>query len=204
MSGSRIIFSFSLLVLFFMSASFCFSASRKTDQDRVNDLHEIASIIEEYNKVNGHYPFAENWQNIARGKIAVPILVRMTIHELPDEFRDPPPGTSAIVVTAEVFEQYLSNGLGRIVALPRDDRPIKRPEGNWPYFYQFLYDGKNYFLFCFLNTPLPYTFRLAENYYQYEVGSIAIPERKTRRFLDIVVNDLSPESVTFGNRPDAP
>ena len=162
-----------------------YAQTPKSDQDRVNDIHQIASIIEEYKKIKGHYPFAENWQNVPDNMVAVPILVHISSYELPEEFRYPPARMSATVITTEEFEEYLSKGLTRPIKLPRDDRPIKSSQGNWPYFYQFQYDGHNYFLSCYLTSALPFSRKLGDKLYKYEVGSIAIPQRMTRKFSDI-------------------
>ena len=181
-----IVYPISLLILFIaLFPSLSYSQSPKSDQDRVNDIHQIASIIEEYKKAKGHYPFSENWENVEKGMVAVPILVHMSSHRLPEQFQYPPPGMSGLVITTEEFEDYLSSGLKRSIKLPRDDRPIKSPQGNWPHFYQFQYDGQNYFLSCYLNSALPFARKLSENFYKYEVGSIEIPRRMTRKFSDI-------------------
>jgi len=176
-----------LIILITLGISCCASDTppKKSDRNRVQDIHLIASLIEEYKDALGKYPFAENWENVEEGMAAVPILVHMSNYELPEEFQYPPPGTSGIVLSVEEFENYLSKGLRRQVNLPRDDRPIKTPRGNWPYFYQFQFDGHNYFVACYVNTEMPYTRKLGEGFYKYEVGSIDIPSRKTRRFRDI-------------------
>ncbi len=172
-----------LIVVLYPPSSY--SQSPKSDQGRVNDIHLIASIIEEYDKTKGHYPFWENWQNVEKGMVAVPILVHMSSRKLPEEFQYPPTGISGLVISTEEFEEYLSKGLKRSINLPRDDRPIKSPQGNWPHFYQFQYDGHNYFLSCYLNSAIPFARKLGDNFYKYEVGSVEIPKRMTRKFRDI-------------------
>ena len=183
----RLQFKAALIIIIILGTSCRTSDTppRKTDKNRVEDIHLIASLVEEYKDVLGKYPFAENWENVEEGMAAVPILVHMSNYELPEEFRWPPSGMSGIVLSVDDFEYYLSKGLKRQIKLPRDDRPIKSHRGNWPYFYQFLFDGHDYFVACHLDTELPYTRKLGEGFYKYEVGSIEIPGRKTRRFRDI-------------------
>ena len=137
----------------------------------------------------GRYPFAENWQNVPTGMVAVPILVNFSKHELPELFRQAPPLMSAHMKTVEEFERYLSTGLGRKVILPRDDRPFQNRLDPAPHIYQYQYDGHNYFVACYLTKKLPHTNRLDKDLYKYEVGSMAVPYRNIRRFLDIPTDE---------------
>ena len=78
--------------------------------------------------------------------IAVPIFCNLSHHTLPERYKWPPLGTSGHMMTAGVFEAYLSDYLMREIILPKDDRPVEKMGKNNPFFYQFLFDGTNYFI----------------------------------------------------------
>ena len=58
-----------LLLFFPMVLSLCGCgkdrAGPKTDTQRMEDVHEIAAVIEKYHKETGRYPYAENWSNVS-------------------------------------------------------------------------------------------------------------------------------------------
>jgi len=177
-----------ILIITFLIYNGCSSSKQlKSNQERISDIHTIASIVEEYKDITGRYPFAENWDNVKEGYSAVPIMAHLSEHGLPERFRWPPPGWSGRVINVDMFEDYLSKQLGKKIKIPADDRPIKIISGIKPNFYQFLYDGKNYFISCEVSEELPFTRKLGPEVYKYEVGSVSIESKKIRRFLDIKI-----------------
>jgi hypothetical protein len=154
----------------------------KTTAEHIKSIHDIAIIIEKYKSVTGQYPFREKWEDVPEGYVAVPISAKLTQYELPEQLKYPPPGISGHVIGSDQLESYLSVGIKEPIILPKDDREIIRDGKVWPYFYQFLYDGQNYFVSCYLDEHHPHARKVDENWYKYEVGSVAIPDRKIHLF----------------------
>ncbi|MDY6992790.1 MAG: hypothetical protein SVR94_09340 [Pseudomonadota bacterium] len=180
-----VINTLNIIVFTFILVSSAYAENLKTSKEHIDSVHKIAEVIERFKEKTGNYPFIENWSNVEEGYVAVPISSNLTTRELPEEFRYPPRGVSGVVIPAKEFEKYLSNGLKEKVVLPKDDRKIRSPRGNWPFFYQYLYDGKNYFVSCFLQEKMPNTRRLGRKWYKYEVGSIAVPGKNILRYSDV-------------------
>jgi len=154
----------------------------KTSGQHIESVHKIASLIEKYKANTGKYPFHENWLSVKEGYVAVPISVKLTNKRLPEEFRYPPPGRSGLVISQLEFEEYLSRGLKEKIVLPMDDREIRQKNGNWPFFYQFLYDGQDYYVSCFLTESHPKARKIDDGWYKYEVGSTAVAIRNILLF----------------------
>lgn len=171
---------FSLLVV-----TSAYAENLKTSKEHIDSVHMIAEVIERFKEKTGNYPFRENWSNVEEGYVAVPISANLTTRELPEEFKYPPRGRSGLVISAKELEEYLSNGLKEKVVLPKDDRKIRTSKGNWPFFFQYLYDGENYFVSCFLQEEMPNTRKLGNNWYKYEVGSVAMPSKKILQYSEI-------------------
>ena len=183
------------VLLFLVASAGCSRPiqSRKTDEDRIRDVHQIASLIEEYGAKKGRHPFAERWDTVDQGYVPVPISVHLSSRALPEEFQYPPRGVSGVVIAREELEEYLSRGLGRKIRLPCDDRPIRIGGANWPHFYQCLFDGKDYFVSCHLEKRSPFARELGRGLHKYEVGSVEIPGRQTRLYRSIRRDENSPE-----------
>jgi len=157
--------------------------TQRTATEHMDNVHQIAAIVENYKAVTGNYPYRENWGDVESTYVAVSISTKLTTEELPEEFRYPPPGVSGAVISSNEFEDYLSAGLNKKVVLPKDNRRIKRDGRNWPFFYQFLYDGEHYYVSCFLQEDHPKARQIGRNWFKYEVGSIEIPNRKIHKFV---------------------
>jgi hypothetical protein len=180
-----ILSNYLVLFLIVLFPALGISQENKSDLDIVNDIHYIASLIEEHKSNYGHYPFAENWINVEKDMVAVPVLINISKYELPENLNYPPPGMSGVVLTTEYFESYLNKSLNRPIIIPRDDRVVKGPNGIVPHFYQFLFDGSNYFISGYLTTDFPNSRKLGYGLYKYEVASIAIPDRKIQKYSEI-------------------
>jgi hypothetical protein len=149
-----------------------------TDADRVADVHAIASLVEEFKQKTGHYPYEEAFLNPEPGFVPVSAAVIVTSQDLPEQYRYPPPGVSGAVYPCDEFIAYLSEALKRKVTLPSDSEPPPR-------FYQYQFDGQNYYVSATLSQPTAHTRQLAPNWHKYQVGSTAIPEKKVLRFSEI-------------------
>ena len=150
----------------------------KTDAQRIADVHAIARLVEEFKQKTGHYPYEEAFLNPEPGFAAVPTSVNISSQPLPEQYRYPPPGRSGVVYSREEFLAYFEKELGKVVTLPSDSAPPPR-------LYQYQFDGRNYFVSAVLLEATPDTRQLAPEWHKYEVGSVAVPERRIRRFSDI-------------------
>ncbi|MDC0936728.1 hypothetical protein OAS39_10615 [Pirellulales bacterium] len=152
--------------------------SPKNDEQRISDVHKIATLVERFKEAAGHYPYEEAFLNPEPGFVAVPASVNITRLELPDQYRYPPPGVSGAVFGYQDFQDYLREVLGDDVVLPSDTEPPPR-------FYQYHFDGQNYFVSAVLTSATPDTREVAPGWHKYQVGSTAVPDQKVLRFSDI-------------------
>ena len=141
----------------------------QTDSDRIADINHVASIMEEYKGLYGKYPLYESWEN---GRYQPTVYIRITDHALSDDERFMP-GVTCTSLTKAFFEDYLSKHLHRTIKLPVDERPLNVSEG-----YQFVFDGKDYFISCTLEKATDRTRRLAHGVHKYQLSSTSIPDRK--------------------------
>lgn len=158
------------------------------DAKRVDDVHRIAALVESYKARRGHYPYADRFENVPAGYVAVPIAVNITDRELPEHYRYPPPGVSGLVLPSAEFEAELKSVLGRDIVIPYDPG---RPAGDAPAFYQYFMDGRAYYVSANLYSPTAETRAIGPHYHKYQVGSVAAPARRVRRFLDIPPAELA-------------
>ncbi len=147
------------------------STTVETDQERIEEIRSIAAILEEYQEKFGRYPFREMWEEVKPGYQAVPVVIVITDQELSDDMRYPP-GMSCRSIPKNLFEQYLTEKLARTIVLPTDSRPIKSYN-----MYQFMFDGRDYFLSCILDVETERTRKLAQGRHKYQVSSTANPSR---------------------------
>ena len=140
-----------LLVLLLCPAPL--AAERKTDADRIADVHAIAALAERFMEACGHYPLADMYGN-------VPVAVHLSEHPLPLDHQYPPRGVSGSVRTAEEFEEYIKDTLGPETEIPRDDRPVHAI----PHYYIYLFNGENYFVSAVLERPTEHTRNVADWY----------------------------------------
>jgi len=145
----------------------------------MEDVHTIAGIIEQYRQKTGRYPYAENWDNVKEGMVAISISVMISTKELPEEYRYPPGGLTGAIFLYKDFLEYLRAVLGKDLTLTED--------GLDPYYwapYQFHFDGKNYFVSAHLTKPNKYT-RPVSNAHKYQVVSIGNLSMKIRAYSEI-------------------
>lgn len=150
----------------------------KSDADRIADVHAIAGLVEDVKQKTGHYPYEEAFLNPEPGFEAVPALVIISRQPLPEQYRNPPPGVSASVYSYDEFLAYLKETLGHDVILPCDSEPAPR-------FYQYQFDGHNYYVSAVLIAATSDTRQLAPKWHKYQVSSASAPEKKILRFVDI-------------------
>jgi len=157
------------------------AAGETTDDQRVADIHAIALIVEYFKDQTGHYPFEEAYLQTSPDSQAVPATVLITRQEVPEQYRYPPPGVSGTVFLYDDFAEYLSEKLGDDVELPFDTEAAPR-------FYQYHFDGHNYYISAVLLEPTEATRQVAPGWNKYEVSSTSVPTKKIHRFSEIDTN----------------
>lgn len=165
--------------------------TEKTDADRIQDVHRIAEICEKFKEKTGYYPYAELFEDVEDGYVAVPVAVNIYHDELPEQYKWPPLGRSGTIVSTEEFLSYLEKELGEKVELPYDGRIVEFKPPYVPTFYQYLYNGRAYFVSAILTAPTQHTRELFPGYYKYQVGSVEVPSKKILKYLNV--------KTTFGN-----
>jgi hypothetical protein len=151
----------------------------ETDNQRMKDIYTIATIVERYHQKTGHYPYAENWENVEPNMVAIPIGIFISSKKLPKEYDYPPNGLTGAIFKYADFLEYLREVLGRDLTLPEDDRdPFQ-----WvPY--QIHFDGKHYFVSAHLTQPNAFT-RPVANAHKYQIGSIGNEKAKIRAYSEV-------------------
>lgn len=171
----------------------------ETDQDRINEIHQIAAIVEEYKEKRGCYPFSERWRQVKPGYCATPIYIIITDQKIAEDMMFPP-GMSATSIPKKMFDKYLTEKLGRSIRLPTDSRPVSTKK-----FYQYLFDGENYFLSCILDKSAKLTKQLSADMFKYQVSSTAIPTLKIWKYKNFIyANKNDDGEFCFQWWPDLP
>ena len=162
---------------------FCGCARRepagKTDGQRMKDVHTIATVIEQYKRKTGRYPYAEHWDNPDPNMVIIPVEVIICSRPLPREYERPPEGLLQAMIKYSDFLEYLRKVLGPDLTLPEDDRD----PATWvPY--QVRFDKDNYFVGAHLTHANGFT-RPVDGAFKYQVGSIGSEAAKVRAYSDI-------------------
>jgi tetratricopeptide (TPR) repeat protein len=149
---------------------------KNVDPRRVEDVHKIAQMAEDFYEEKGHYPLAD-------GKFKLPLTVEITTKKYEDSDLLPNP------VPMEELEKELKSVLGEDIVLPLDPQKVDAWGG--PRLYQYFTTGKHYFVSTNLFFPklgarylMPYT-------YKYEVGSVTNPKQKSFKFSHIKEGEKS-------------
>lgn len=128
------------------------------DERRVEDVHTIAAVIEEFHAKTGGYPLAERIRN-------EPIKVSITAARQ----------TLFGAITTADLEKVLQAKLGREVKLPTDPGtdPWRKMIG-----YEYRTDGRDYAVAAYLQKPNGYTRAMGPKINIYEIGSVEIVQSK--------------------------
>jgi hypothetical protein len=150
------------------------------DLCRIDAVHRISKMIETIHERTGKYPF--------QGQTNVPVEVRISQIPLQGEYRYPPPGFSGIVLEWSDLYRELAKDLGSSISIPLEPQTV--PAFGHINFIQFYMDHSNYWVSANLFKPNVTTRRLADHVYKYEVGSLAVAEKRIRRFKDIPSQEI--------------
>ena len=163
-------------------AAFGSSAAQTTD-DHVAGVRQIGALLAEYTRATGGTPFIERWEEDDPDDDTVPVTIicNLSENEIPDELAFPP--FSCFLMEVAELEAYLSAGIGREIRLPLDDRELVHRGRPMPWFYTVQIGEGNFFVATYLAEAHEDARRLGEGFYKFEVGSVAVPERKIEKAL---------------------
>jgi hypothetical protein len=157
------------------------SSGAKTAEEHVQAVREIGSILAEYTQKKDATPYAENWKedDPDDDQVPVTIICNLSEKEIPDQLAYPP-FSCHVMAPAEV-EKYLSKALGRKITLPRDDRDLDKGGRPMPLFYTIQIKEGEFFVATYLTEAHEKARKLGNNWYKFEVGSVAVPEKKIEK-----------------------
>jgi hypothetical protein len=157
------------------------SVAAKTPEEHVKAVRQIGQILAEYTQNKGTTPFSENWKEDDPDDDSAPVTIRchLSQNKIPDQLAYGP--FSCYVMAPKELEDYLSKALGRKITLPRDDRDLKLNGKPAPLFYTIQIDDGKFFVATYLSEAHKDARKLGENWYKFEVGSVAVPEKKIER-----------------------
>ena len=147
---------------------------KQMDPIRINDVHYIASLIEDYHSKTGYFPFQLESDKISE-RIVVNLDGKLFVNPDYGPFNDN-------IYSHYDFVSELSKVLGSDTCVPTDKQ--KHPTYA-PNFYSYVVHDGHYFLAAHLFWPnLKARFvQIKHNrYYKYEIGSISIPEKNIQQF----------------------
>jgi hypothetical protein len=170
-----------LLSLLISLAMVSTTFAAKTPEEHVQAVRQIGQVLAEYTQKKGTTPFSENWKSDDSNDDSSPvtILCHLSKNKIPDQLAYPP--FSCYVMAPKELEEYLTKALGRKIALPRDDRELKLNGKPAPFFYTIQIDDGKFFVATYLSEAHKDARKLGENWYKFEVGSVAIPEKKIEK-----------------------
>ena len=152
-----------------------------TAEEKVQAVRQIGQVLAEYTQKKGATPYAENWKDDDPDDDSVPVTIICNLSEkkIPDRLAFPP--FSCHVMAAKELEDYLSEGLGRKVVLPRDDRELEADGKPLPLFYTIQISEGEFFVATYLTEEHKDARKLGEKFYKFEVGSVAVPGKKIEK-----------------------
>lgn len=152
-----------------------------TTEEKVQAVRLIGQVLAEYTEKKGATPYAENWKDDDPDDDSVPVTIicNLSEKEIPDRLAFPP--FSCHVMEAKELEAYLSKGLGRKVVLPKDDRELNAGGRPLPLFYTIQIGEGEFFVATYLTEEHKDARKLGEKFYKFEVGSVAVPEKKIEK-----------------------
>lgn len=149
---------------------------RNADAIRINDVHHIASLVEQYHEKTGLYPFADESKKIGL-MISINIDGKSTAET--QEAVDP---ISQRTYSYSQFVHELQSVLGREIKVPTDPQKVSSFGPNW---YVYAVQNGNYFIAAHLYHEMPEArFVESQGYYKYEVSNIEVPEKKIHKFVN--------------------
>ena len=164
-----------------------FAESRISQEEtHIEAVKAIGTLFEEYHREYGTYPYSENWENTEDGFAPVSIVCNLSVNEIPKKLAYPP--YSCALFSPRDVEKYLSKALKRKVVLPKDNRPLKHNNRDIPFFYVILIKENEYYVSCYLNFSHDGTRQLGKYWHKFEVGSVAVPEKKIWEMKKLIKN----------------
>ncbi|RYD65209.1 MAG: hypothetical protein EOP83_07850 [Verrucomicrobiaceae bacterium] len=153
----------------------------KTPEEHVQAVRQIGQVLAEYTQKKGTAPFSEKWKEDDPGDDSAPvtILCHLSKNKIPDQLAYPP--FSCYLMAPKQLEEYLAKALGRKITLPRDDRDLKLNGKPAPLFNTIQIDDGKFFVATYLTEPHKDARKLGENWYKFEVGSVAVPGKKIEK-----------------------
>jgi hypothetical protein len=173
---------------------------------RVNDVHKIAALFEEYKAANGRYPYQDETP-AEPGKTKVPVMAVIAmpaaeelLSQMPSPF-----GISSGRIYARQLIEVLERDLKRDVALPVDPQKMLDEAPNA--YYAFFPPEGGYVVVCFLYEPNEYTVAASPHANAYAVASESAvrflsPALKPRRYGEISAEERE-AAVKEGESADA-
>ena len=157
------------------------SAAEKTADEHVAAIRQIGQILAEYTQKKQSTPYSENWKNDDPNDDSSPVTIicNLSKNKIPDKLAYPP--FSCYLESAEEFEKYLSKALGRQIKLPRDDRNLTHKGELLPLFYLIQIEKDSFFVSTYLTEPRKETRKVSADLHKFEVGSVAVPEKKIEK-----------------------
>lgn len=170
-----------LIAALFTLLSVAVSPAAKTADERIATVRQIGQLLAEYTQKKGATPYAESWKedDPKDDKVPVTIICNLSEKKIPDKLAYPP--FSCYVMEPKDLEKYLSEGLGRKITLPRDDRALEHNGKPLPLFYIIQIGNGNFFVATYLTEAHKDARKLRDDFYKFEVGSVAVPEKKIEK-----------------------
>lgn len=177
---------------------------RDADAKRINDVHRIAALLDEYKAAVGHYPYVDRPVS-AYGKDAYMVTIGMPRAEADLKKRPNPFGMQIDTRYSRDLIAVLSEGLNRRIVLPVDPQrvPIAGPNA----YFVFFFDDDTYLVTAYLYGSIPQAAPLAPHVNLYGVSSGSLGGfmsglgLQPRRLADIPLTELE-QATAAGARSD--
>lgn len=155
---------------------------------RVDDVHAIATMVEQFHQKNGYYPLwnpAPSSPDPVLGRATSPCKLNdsaagqcpltKTVLIAPCNFKQaftmPPRGVSGAVIPAHIFYGVLKDSLGNIALLADPDRvPKTRPN-----YYQYAVNDQGYSVKAYLSAPVVVARKISDKNFAFAIGR-GLPE----------------------------
>lgn len=146
-------------------------AAYQTDADakRVNDVHQIAELLEAYRNKVGHLPLMDTMG--PNKTTALTVVITSAAEQGEQMSRGNPLAQEVPTLGASDLLAVLRPTLGAALELPID--PQRKPNGAPNAYYVRFKPGDRYLIASFLRHPAPFTTRVAPTVFSYTLRSTA-------------------------------
>lgn len=175
------------LILFFVVKSHAMKEAYQRDVDvkRLRDIKTLGSMVEEYKRIKGHYPFQKNLS----GNSSVQVFFSTSRPNIALY-----PNVKLVSITD--FEKEIEAVLNKDVKVPFEIQRV--PNSSRPIYYMYMVDKDYYYVAVHTHNKYSFARKVAPKYYKIEISNEAYPPKKIWTYKQLMNNTEYQKAVSKG------